>query len=422
MGPREGNRGCLLIESDNCGMARAFKEISGNITKLNPPHFAADRGIWVMMVKENDRWIAINSRDEAKIRDYHALLETRRTAKTLNLSVQATTLTQERVKMAEYAYGILGDSQPKEIVDAAQLLCQQKERGNVPTIADAADLFIAKQQKRQLAAYTIRDYGRLVKWLKATFGDRNLSTLTPDDVTAFIEEPKHPVSQRSRYIYLKSFLSFCGGKMNPHCNGHPWVKPGLIQWEPPKTDLHEIKVYSFDEIVELLKAAQKKGVLPHFIFRLFGLLRYDEMIRFTSIHPTVKGHPLISLEAQRITFNAQVYKKRSRGEHRGRFYNNLHPTFLAWLNKFANEGLEIRASDWTERAVRRSIKDDRNLLRHTAITYHCLAFKNPLQTAYIAGNSVGIIQNHYLNMNVPEADALKLYQLTPAEAEKLGIL
>ena len=38
----------------------------------------------------------------------------------------------------------------------------------------------------------------------------------------------------------------------------------------------------------------------------------------------------------------------------------------------------------------------RNLLRHTAITYHCLAFKNPLQTAYIAGNSVSIIQNHYL--------------------------
>jgi len=106
-------------------MARAFKEITGNITKLNEPRFAADRGLWVMMVKENDRWIAINSRDEGKIREYHTLLSTRKTAITLNLSVQATTLSQERVKMAEYAYGILGDSQPKEIVDAAQLLCQQ---------------------------------------------------------------------------------------------------------------------------------------------------------------------------------------------------------------------------------------------------------------------------------------------------------
>ena len=89
-----------------------------------------------MMVKENDRWIAINSRSEEKIRDYHGLLETRRTAQTLNISVQPTTLTQERVKMAEYAYGILGESQPKEIVEAAQLLCQQKLKEQTPIRAN----------------------------------------------------------------------------------------------------------------------------------------------------------------------------------------------------------------------------------------------------------------------------------------------
>jgi hypothetical protein len=48
-------------------MARTFRPIIGNITKLNAPHFTEQRGLWVMMVKENDRWIAINSRDEAKI-------------------------------------------------------------------------------------------------------------------------------------------------------------------------------------------------------------------------------------------------------------------------------------------------------------------------------------------------------------------
>jgi len=68
-------------------MARSFKDITGNITKLNDPYFAEKRGLWVMMVKENDRWIAINSRDELKIREYHALLATRRTARILNVSV-----------------------------------------------------------------------------------------------------------------------------------------------------------------------------------------------------------------------------------------------------------------------------------------------------------------------------------------------
>jgi hypothetical protein len=301
----------------------------------------------------------------------------------------------------------------------------KQENERVPSVAEACDLFFAKQSKRQLSHYTIRDYGRLVKALKAKFADRNLASLTSNDVTAFIEQPQHPVSQRARYVYLKSFLSFCEGKMNPHCNGTPWVKPGLIQWEPAKTDCHEIKVYTFDEIVELLKVAQSKHLLPYFIFRLFGMLRYDEMIRFAEIHSKVKDHPLISLESHRIVFNAQVYKKRSRNEHRGRFYNNVHPTFMAWLKKFADEDASIAFGEWKERSTRRTVKDkgaDRNLLRHTAITYHCIAFKNPLQTAYIAGNSVGIIQNHYLNMNVPEADALKLYELTPNKAKELGII
>ena len=77
------------------------------------------------------------------------------------------------------------------------------------------------------------------------------------------------------------------------------------------------------------------------------------------------------------------------------------------------------------RKIRRRVKGkekDTNLLRHTAITYHCLAFKNPLQTAFIAGNSAEIISNHYLNMNISEGEALKFYELTPQVAKTLGII
>jgi hypothetical protein len=98
---------------------------------------------------------------------------------------------------------------------------------------------------------------------------------------------------------------------------------------------------------------------------------------------------------------------------------------MAWLNHFAESDQSIWCSVKLERKIRQKVEGretDRNLLRHTAITYHCLAFRNPLQTAFIAGNSAGVIQNHYLNMNVPEADALKLYELTPERARALGIL
>lgn len=406
-------------------MARSFKDITGNITKLNDPYFAEKRGLWVMMVKENDRWIAINSRDEVKIREYHALLATRRTARILNVSVQPTTLSQEKVKMAEYAYGILGEAHPKEIVDAAQLLCQQKKAAVVPTVVAAAKLFFEKQEQRQLSEATMRDYRRLMRFIEKEFGEQRLSELTSQSLCRFIERPSYLAGKRSRYIYTKAFIQFCAGKHNSHCNGTPWVSPQVLQWQAPKSEAKDVSIYSFDEIVTLLTHAQRRGVLPYFVFRLFSMMRTEEMKRFIAIHPKVAEHPLISLEARRISITNHIFKKRSDTNHRGRFYNQIHPTFLLWLEYFRDHDLSLNCGEDNYRALRTIIHPktrDRNQLRHTAITYHCLAFRNPLQTAYIAGNSVGIIQNHYLNMNVPEADALKLYELTPQRARELGIL
>ena len=365
-------------------MAREFKQITGTITKINAPYFAEKRNVWVMMVKTNENWVAINSRNEVKIKQYHQLLEQQKTALNLNLKVQATTLEGNWLKAAEYSAGMIRQAKiedPHEMMNAvASHIKVINDTRNVPTVEVACDLFIAKQFKRQLSHYTEKDYRRLVRELKDRFGKRLVAELTSTELTAFIEELEHPVSQRARYIYLKAFMSFCGGKLNPHCEGVAWVKPGLLQWEAPKTDMHEIQVYSYEQIIQLLKRASEKKVLPYFIFRLYGMCRFDEMFRLIEIQAKIKNHPLISLEHERITFNAEVYKKRSRGEHRGRFYNKVHPTFIAWLKKFSDEDASLNISEWMERAIRRTIKqdgDDRNLLRHTAITYHCIAFRNP---------------------------------------------
>ena len=271
----------------------------------------------------------------------------------------------------------------------------------------------------------MRDYRRIVKLLDAEFPTQRLSEITSADLTRFIEKAGHVVGKRSRYIYLKAFIQFCAGKHNSHCNGSAWISPLILQWQSPKTEAKEVAVYRFDQIIELLKAAKSENVLPHFVFRLFSMMRTEEMKRFTEIHPTITGHPLISIASKRISITNQIFKKRSDNNHRGRFFNEVHPTFLAWLEHFNFTGESLHCTDETAQKIKVSLGipvETRNLLRHTAITYHCIAFKNPLQTAYVAGNSVGIIQNHYLNMNVPESDALKLYELTPEKAKQLGIL
>ena len=45
-----------------------------------------------------------------------------------------------------------------------------------------------------------------------------------------------------------------------------------------------------------------------------------------------------------------------------------------------------------------------------------------MRTAYVAGNSVEMIQRHYLNMNVPKDDIKRFFELTPTKAKEIGII
>ena len=54
--------------------------------------------------------------------------------------------------------------------------------------------------------------------------------------------------------------------------------------------------------------------------------------------------------------------------------------------------------------------------------YWELKFRDPMRTAYVAGNSVEMIQRHYLNMNVPKDDIKRFFELTPTKAKKIGII
>jgi len=211
--------------------------------------------------------------------------------------------------MAEYAYGILGEAHPKEIVDAAQLLCQQKKAAVVPTVVAAAKLFFEKQEQRQLSEATMRDYRRLMRFIEKEFGEQRLSELTSQSLCQFIERPSYLAGKRSRYIYTKAFIQFCAGKHNSHCNGTPWVSPQVLQWQAPKSEAKDVSIYSFDEIVTLLTHAQRRGVLPYFVFRLFSMMRTEEMKRFIAIHPKVAEHPLISLEARRISITNHLFNQ-----------------------------------------------------------------------------------------------------------------
>ena len=385
--------------------------------------------MWVLMVKENGKWIAVVSRSEEKIKAHYDLIEAKRIAQSINTSIQATSLSAAKVRTAEYAYSLLEKHSVEDqaLIRAAELFAKQQPVLCSPLLSGCSSKFLLKQKKRNLSSATYNDYTYLLKELCEDFEGKRIGEITPTMWTAFIEKRKHPVTQRARFIYLKSFLNFCAGKNNPEATEQKWIDRVPLYWEMPKTEVQEIVSYSFDEVVDLLKRAKTNGSLGFFVMRLFSMMRTHEYRRFIELGgQTVGTNRFIDLENGRITINNFVYRKRGQSENRGRYYNELPSAFKEWLEYFKAEdiNLSIKPKVVTKMLKKSKNPKDRshNILRHTAITFHALKFSDPLRTSYIAGNSVGIITNHYLNMNVPKADAESFYDLTPSKAKELGIL
>ena len=401
-------------------MGKQLRNFEGRIDAVSQPRFAADRKVWVLMVKENGKWIAVVSRSEEKIKAHYDLIEANRIAQTINTSIQATFLSAAKVRTAEYAYSLLEKHSVEDqaLIRAAELFAKQQPVLGSPLLSDCSSKFLLKQRKRNLSSATHNDYTYLLKELCEDFEGKRIGEITPTMWTAFIEKRKHPVTQRARFIYLKSFLNFCAGKNNPEATEQKWIDRVPLYWEMPKTEVQEIVSYSVDEVVDLLKRAKTNGSLGFFVMRLFSMMRTHEYRRFIELGgQTVGTNRFIDLENVRITVNNFVYRKRGQSENRGRYYNELPSAFRQWLEYFKAEdiNLSIKPKVVTKMLKKSKNPKDRshNILRHSAITFHALKFSDPLRTSYIAGNSVGIITNHYLNMNVPKSDAESFYDPAP---------
>ena len=424
------SRGRISKSSQNIDMSKQLKQFEGKITLINPPRFNKDRNVWVMMVKENGKWQAVVSRNESRIKEYYIVLDSKRTAQSINTNIQATSLSASRIRFAEYAYHLLGRHSEEEdvLLQAAEYFSQKQPALKSPLLADCIHKFLAKQAKRNLAEATCNDYRYILEELLQDHPGARIQEISPVLWTAFIEKKRHPTTQRARFIYVKAFINFCLGKNNPEAAEDKWLDSNPLRWEAPKTEMKEISSLTFLEVVEVLKEASSNGALGYYIMRLFSLMRTEEYARFIKLGngDTVATNRFIDLDNNRITINNFVYRKRNASESRGRYYNQINNTFKEWLEYLKTNNIKIWSNPKLIKRLTRESKiqnvRNHNILRHTAITFHAIRFSDPLRTSYIAGNSVNIISNHYLNMNIGKGDAESFYDLTPNRAKELGII
>jgi len=166
-------------------MAKNFKEIEGQIEQINEPRFAKDRRVWVLMVKANGSWRAFVSKDGEKIKAQYELLKSKQIAQSINLSVQATNLSASKVRFAEYAYSLLERHSTDDgvLMKAVEVFSNQQQHLQSPMISECADKFLLKQQKRNLAPVTLKDYHFLLKEVKETFDGKRIREITPTMLT-----------------------------------------------------------------------------------------------------------------------------------------------------------------------------------------------------------------------------------------------
>ena len=413
-------------------MARR-KTYDGVIERVTEPSFNEKYNWWTFSVKHDGKWSSVTSRSRENAEKEYQIYLRRSKANDCGVNLVSTSLSDRQLQIAQLAFNRLDtvghlkiddDSTANVLVEGIDFFIQNFTDYAAPTVKECVELFLDKQSSRQLSEATMWDYNLLLNELLEDYGTERVSHLNAKRCKKFIEKRKGTTQRRARFIYLKAFMEFCAGKKNIHCEETPWIKRNPVNWEMPKFEAKEIEVYTFEEIVNLLKVAKKRNVFGYYIFRLFSMMRTEEMKRFAEIGgDDVKTNKFINLKEKRITINNQVYKKRGRAELRGRHYNNIPDVFAEWIEYLGESGIKINCSRRQDHYTRKEAgRKGTNIVRHTAITYHTMNFRDPLVTAYSAGNSVNVIQNHYLNMNIDEDDVRKLYELTPSKAKELGIL
>jgi hypothetical protein len=352
-----------------------------------------------------------------------------------------TWLSAEQLKQAEVAFQILGmqklinltdDDGAQMIVIAAQKFAEAvKKQGPPITIAKAYEQFIAHQTALPLSKKTLLDYERYVgKGFITQHGEEIVYQLTPQHCYKFVMGYASQLDRFKSYGYLYAFLNFCTGKKNPAIDptkDKPWLARNPVNFPKPVYELKAIESYTLAEIKQILRKAYETGSLGYIIFRLFTLCRYEELQRLVSFGGSSQWdtNKLIDLRTNQIDFTSDVYRKRSNGQQRGRIIR-IERTFRIWIDFCRKRNLGFTYNRVKDENARKAIPDKfgkdeghSNLLRHTAITFHVKAHKNPADTAYIAGTSTEKIDSNYYNARLREADARAFYLLTP---EKLGLI
>jgi integrase len=396
-----------LTELAKFGKLRQRKEHLAMITaksktKLWPPihelHYASGKGAWQVACMVNGQRVreAYSTKGEAETRAAEIRTQVENEGRAaFNLPTDVRVEAQKAVeKLAPHS---------ASITEAVDFYVEHvlKYR-NAPTVAEIVKRLVTEAEGNKRRDRTVKDLRMRLEQFAKTFSDRQLSSITREELAAWLNDPT--LSARSRINYATK-----ASQLYNFAIRNQWAEYNIAASIPrPTAEDAEPEIFTAEQAARLLERAAEYDLLPYVAIGLFAGLRSAELLRL--------DWSAVKFTERSIIIGANVAKKRSRR------VVEINDTLAGWLPGCAKtKGPVVELPD--QRTLYKRLAElataaglqkwADNGLRHSCASYSLALTGDAVRVAYQLGNSADMIHRHYKAL-VTKADAERFWNLRPA--------
>lgn len=350
--------------------------------------------------------IRFRSQDEKEAKLKLVELQTRQHNQQVDNPIRLinTRLSDTQIHDAELAVKLLDGR--SSILEAVKKALEGNGMATLPrmAISSAVEQFL-HERKTRVRGRTLREYERELGQFERFANGVTLAEITIETVLGYMASlrtrdrlyPARPKTRNNAKANLHAFFAWCVDK--------GWIASNPAEKATrAKIDMGLREVLSVREcrgLMDYARGVRDGECVRFFALCLFAGLRPAEVER---LEPKA-----IDLDNNVVRVSAAASKT-----HKPR-HVTIQPNLREWLVQYP-KGTTTDQSHGNILAIRRECglanTKGRDVLRHTFISNHVMAFGSFAETSIEAGNSESIIKAHYFNA-VSKTEALKFWEIRP---------
>jgi integrase len=359
---------------------------------------------WLVRGKESGNWVRRFFATKAEAETFAE----QKNIELLNLGIQGAEFPIELRAMAQEAARELG-AFGKTIREAKDFFIAHLLRvQNAASLSKVVDEVLTIKTAMGVKPRTLKTYRGYVKNFAAEFPDRDIGTLTADEIEGWLlRKFQNPVSRNNNRRVLVNLFNIA--KKKKYIASNP-VSEIATASEPA----NEVGILRPEQVAKLLNHSEPE-ILPYFALAAFAGIRPEELKK-----PAEMATENSELLWSDIKWKQGIIRIRAQVSKVGKARNiAIEPNLHDWLRPFQNLHGKVCSSTWL-RLFRKTRRDagiakwPSDCLRHSFATYWLEKYKDAPRLALEMGNSVDVILNHYHKVLDDPTDAARYWSIAPS--------